>query len=265
MKEDVFTVIVPRTKEQAADIDERLATIENANQKFAILRTAVNGLDLINTADVVISGGGTTLLNLLAGIDTPTSGSLTVDGIDIASLSRSQLAAWRANSVGYIFQLYNLVPVLTAYENVELPLLLLPMNRAERQRRVELALTAVDLINRANHYPRQLSGGQEQRVGIARAIVTDPTVVVAEWWRAGKREKERVTLLRSLRVEALHESTARLAGIALGLVRGATTIDAIVMASAATRGDIVYTSDATDLEALRRGVPAFARVGILHV
>ena len=101
---------------------------------------------------------------------------------------------------------------------------------------------------------------------VARDVpITVPTVVVAEWWRAGKREKERVTLLRSLRVEALHESTARLAGIALGLVRGATTIDAIVMASAAARGDIVYTSDVSDLEALRRGVPAFARVGILHV
>ncbi len=101
---------------------------------------------------------------------------------------------------------------------------------------------------------------------IAREVpITVPTVVVAEWWRAGRREKERATLLRSLRVEALHEGAARLAGVALGLVPGATTIDAIVMASAAARGDVVYTSDVADLEDLRRGVPAFAHVGIMHV
>ncbi len=124
--------------------------------------------------------GKSTLLNLIAGIDRPTSGRIVVDNVDITRLSRTKLAAWRARNIGYVFQTHNLIPVLTAYENIELPLLLLPMNRSERQRRVELALTAVDLLNRANHYPRQLSGGQEQRVGIARAIVTDPTVVVAD-------------------------------------------------------------------------------------
>ncbi|MGD9856352.1 MAG: ABC transporter ATP-binding protein [Planctomycetaceae bacterium] len=124
--------------------------------------------------------GKSTLLNLIAGIDTPTSGRILVEGTDITQLSRTRLAAWRARHIGYIFQTHNLIPVLTAYENIELPLLLLPMSRAERRKRVEIALQAVDLVDRVNHYPRQLSGGQEQRVGIARAIVTDPTIVVAD-------------------------------------------------------------------------------------
>jgi putative ABC transport system ATP-binding protein len=124
--------------------------------------------------------GKSTLLNLIAGIDRPASGTITVDGTEITHLSRTRLAHWRAENIGYIFQTHNLVPVLTAYENIELPLLLLPMSRAERRRRVEIALQAVDLTDRANHYPRQLSGGQEQRVGIARAIVTHPKVVVAD-------------------------------------------------------------------------------------
>ena len=124
--------------------------------------------------------GKTTLLNLIAGIDRPDSGHILVADADITQLNRSRLAAWRARNIGYIFQQHNLIPVLTAYENVELPLLLLPMGRAERRRRVETAMRAVDLVDRVNHYPAQLSGGQEQRVGIARAIVTDPTVVVAD-------------------------------------------------------------------------------------
>ena len=124
--------------------------------------------------------GKSTLLNLIASIDRPTSGTIVVNGTDITRLSRSKLANWRAANIGYVFQTHNLVPVLTAYENIELPLLLLPLNRAERRKRVEIALGAVDLLDRANHYPRQLSGGQEQRVGIARAIVADPTVVVAD-------------------------------------------------------------------------------------
>lgn len=124
--------------------------------------------------------GKSTLLNLIAGIDKPTSGRIVVDGTDITTLSRTKLANWRARHIGYVFQTHNLIPVLTAYENIELPLLLLPMSRSERQRRVEIAMAAVDLLDRANHYPRQLSGGQEQRVGIARAIVTDPTVVVGD-------------------------------------------------------------------------------------
>jgi putative ABC transport system ATP-binding protein len=127
------------------------------------------------------SGSGkSTLLNLLASIDRPDSGSIAVDGLDIAKLSRTKLARWRAANVGYIFQTHNLIPVLTAYENIELPLLLLPMGRSERQKRVEIALQAVDLMDRVGHYPRQLSGGQEQRVGVARAIVTHPTFVVAD-------------------------------------------------------------------------------------
>jgi putative ABC transport system ATP-binding protein len=127
------------------------------------------------------SGSGkTTLLNLVAGIDRPTSGNVVVNGTDITQLSRTRLAHWRAAHVGYVFQLYNLIPVLTAYENVELPLLLLPFSRAERAQRVQIALEAVGLTDRADHYPRQLSGGQEQRIGIARAIVANPKVVVAD-------------------------------------------------------------------------------------
>jgi putative ABC transport system ATP-binding protein len=124
--------------------------------------------------------GKSTLLNLVSGIDRPDSGTIVVDGVEITKLSRGQLADWRAEHLGYIFQTHNLVPVLTAYENVELPALLLPISSAERRNRVELALEAVGLTDRADHYPRQLSGGQEQRVGIARAIVAHPTVVVAD-------------------------------------------------------------------------------------
>ena len=127
------------------------------------------------------SGSGkSTLLNLMAGIDRPTSGQIVVNGTDIHQLSATQLAHWRAANVGYIFQLHNLIPVLSAYENVEMPLLLLGLKQAERRRRIEIALSAVNLLDRADHYPRQLSGGEEQRVGIARAIVADPTIVVAD-------------------------------------------------------------------------------------
>ena len=127
------------------------------------------------------SGSGkTTLLNLIAGIDQPTTGTLLIDGHDIGSLSRSKMAAWRSAYVGYVFQLYNLVPVLTAYENVELPLLLHTLSRKQRHERVSTALELVALSDRHDHYPRQLSGGQEQRVAIARAIVTDPKIIVAD-------------------------------------------------------------------------------------
>ena len=124
--------------------------------------------------------GKSTLLNLIASIDKPDSGSIAIDGTDITRLSRTKLANWRAANMGYIFQTHNLVPVLTAYENIELPLLLLPMSRSERRKRIEVAMQAVDLLDRADHYPRQMSGGQEQRVGIARAIVAHPKVVVAD-------------------------------------------------------------------------------------
>lgn len=127
------------------------------------------------------SGSGkTTLLNLIAGIDKPTKGSLTIAGTNIAVLSESALAKWRANTIGFIFQFYNLIPVLTAYENVELPLLLTSLNKKDRQKHVETALEIVGLGDRMTHYPKQLSGGQEQRVAIARAIVTDPLLLVAD-------------------------------------------------------------------------------------
>ncbi len=124
--------------------------------------------------------GKSTLLNLVSGIDRPDSGTITVDGTEVTKLSRSKLADWRAANLGYIFQTHNLIPVLTAYENVELPTLLLRLSAPQRRQRVELALEAVGLSDRADHYPRQLSGGQEQRVGIARAIVAHPKVVVAD-------------------------------------------------------------------------------------
>jgi putative ABC transport system ATP-binding protein len=127
------------------------------------------------------SGSGkTTLLNLIAGIDQPTAGTVRVAGEDIGRLGETARAAWRARNIGFIFQFYNLMPVLTAAENVELPLLLTPLNKQERGRRVEVALKLVSLTDRADHTPRQLSGGQQQRVAIARAIVADPQIVVAD-------------------------------------------------------------------------------------
>ncbi|NTU43882.1 MAG: ABC transporter ATP-binding protein [Nitrospirales bacterium] len=127
------------------------------------------------------SGSGkTTLLNLIAGIDKADSGSIFVGGVDITSLSENELALWRAANVGFIFQFYNLIPVLTAFENVELPLLLTKLSRKERREHVELALGMVALSDRMSHYPGQLSGGQQQRVAIARAIVTDPAILVAD-------------------------------------------------------------------------------------
>jgi len=127
------------------------------------------------------SGSGkTTLLNLIAGIDTPSSGRIVVGGEEVSALRSRPLARWRTRHVGFVFQGYNLIPVLTAYENVEVPLLLLPLSRAERERKIATALEAVGLMERAHHLPRQMSGGQQQRVAIARAIVADPTVVLAD-------------------------------------------------------------------------------------
>ncbi|HZU38921.1 MAG TPA: ABC transporter ATP-binding protein [Gemmataceae bacterium] len=127
------------------------------------------------------SGSGkTTLLNLIAGLDTPSQGEIHVRDQLISSMSESQLARWRTRNIGFIFQFYHLLPVLTAYENVELPLLLLPLSAAERQQQVTTALELVGLSDRMKHRPGQLSGGQQQRVGIARAIVTDPTLIVAD-------------------------------------------------------------------------------------
>jgi putative ABC transport system ATP-binding protein len=127
------------------------------------------------------SGSGkTTLLNLIAGIDRPNSGSIVVAGTDISTLRESALAKWRSRHVGFVFQFYNLLPVLTAYENIELPLLLTHLSKKEKREHVEMVLNVVGLSDRMKHYPKQLSGGQEQRVAIARAIVTDPTIIVAD-------------------------------------------------------------------------------------
>jgi len=127
------------------------------------------------------SGSGkTTLLNLLGGLDVPSAGSITVDGDEITHMSGSKLTHWRARHVGFIFQMYNLIPVLTAFQNVELPLLLTKLSGSERKKHVETALSVVGLANRMHHYPRQLSGGQEQRVTIARAIVSDPTFLLCD-------------------------------------------------------------------------------------
>ena len=127
------------------------------------------------------SGSGkTTLLNLIAGVDKPSKGKINIAGTDISSLNESALAKWRASNIGFVFQFYNLIPVLTAYENVELPLLLTNLSKSERKKHVEMTLGIVGLSDRMHHYPKQLSGGQEQRVAIARAIVTDPVILIAD-------------------------------------------------------------------------------------
>ena len=146
----------------------------------------LQGLNLdVDAGDFVAfmgpSGSGkTTLLNLLGGLDVPSAGSVTVAGDEITRMSGAKLTAWRARHVGFVFQMYNLIPVLTAFQNVELPLLLTGLSKAERHRHVETALAVVGLTDRMRHYPRQLSGGQEQRVGIARAIVADPTFLLCD-------------------------------------------------------------------------------------
>jgi putative ABC transport system ATP-binding protein len=166
-----------------------LVRVENVHKFY---RRGAERLDILNGLSLEIpqgdflalmgpSGSGkTTLLNLLGGLDRPTSGTVEVAGESIASISDRQLARWRARHIGFVFQFYNLLPVLTAARNVELPLLLTPLSRAERQSHVATALSVVGLADRAQHYPRQLSGGQEQRVGIARAIVTDPTLLLCD-------------------------------------------------------------------------------------
>jgi putative ABC transport system ATP-binding protein len=149
-------------------------------------------IDVLKGVDVTIpkgeflalmgpSGSGkTTLLNLMGGLDQPTQGGVEVDGVEISGLTGSALSRWRAQHIGFVFQLYNLLPVLTAEKNVELPLLLTNLSSADRRKRAGIALKIVGLADRMNHYPRQLSGGQEQRVGIARAIVTDPTLLLCD-------------------------------------------------------------------------------------
>jgi len=164
----------------------RVRTVHKYYQRGAERLDVLDGLSLdIPQGDFLAlmgpSGSGkTTLLNLLGGLDRPSSGAVEVGGEAIDRLSGSQLARWRARHVGFIFQFYNLLPVLTAERNVELPLLLTSLSKAERKRHVATALAVVGLTDRAQHYPRQLSGGQEQRVGIARAIVTDPTLLLCD-------------------------------------------------------------------------------------
>ena len=164
---------------RARDLDKRY---QRGSEEIHVLQ----GLNLnVDAGDFVAfmgpSGSGkTTLLNLLGGLDVPTSGTITVAGEEINHMSGRTLAAWRARHVGFVFQMYNLLPVLTAFQNVELPLLLTRLGRAERRRHVEAALSLVGLSDRMNHYPRQLSGGQEQRVSIARAIVADPTFLLCD-------------------------------------------------------------------------------------
>jgi putative ABC transport system ATP-binding protein len=157
-------------------------TYSRGGEKIQVLQ----GLNLdVDKGDFVAfmgpSGSGkTTLLNLLGGLDVPSAGSITVDGDEITHMAAGKLTQWRARHVGFIFQMYNLIPVLTAYQNVELPLLLTKLSKAERRKHVETALGVVGLTDRMNHYPRQLSGGQEQRVTIARAIVSDPTFLLCD-------------------------------------------------------------------------------------
>jgi putative ABC transport system ATP-binding protein len=157
-------------------------TYRRANEEIHVLQ----GLNLdVDKGDFVAfmgpSGSGkTTLLNLLGGLDVPTRGSITVAGDELTHMSSGKLTQWRARHVGFIFQMYNLLPVLTAFQNVELPLLLTKLSKSERRKHVETALTIVGLADRMHHYPRQLSGGQEQRVAIARAIVADPTFLLCD-------------------------------------------------------------------------------------
>jgi putative ABC transport system ATP-binding protein len=168
---------------------ETLVKIENVRKiykrdEFEV--PVLNGitLDVVRGDFLALMGpsgsGKTTLLNLIAGIDRPTSGRISVEGKEISRFSETALASWRARHVGFIFQLYNLIPVLNAFENVELPLLLTKLSKKERREHVATAINIVGLSDRMSHYPRQLSGGQEQRVAIARAIVTDPTILVAD-------------------------------------------------------------------------------------
>jgi putative ABC transport system ATP-binding protein len=164
----------------------RIEHVEKIYRRDQIEIPVLMGLDLdIPEGEYVAlmgpSGSGkTTLLNLIAGIDQPTRGRIVVSGRDIATMGQTELAKWRSHTIGFIFQLYNLLPVLTAFENVELPLLLTKLKKAERRKHVQTALSIVGLADRMDHYPRQLSGGQEQRVAIARAIVSDPTILVAD-------------------------------------------------------------------------------------
>jgi len=169
-------------KEPLIRVQELYKSYRRDSLEIPVLRNI--NLEIPEGAFVALMGpsgsGKTTLLNLIAGIDKPTSGRILIGGIDLSELSETELAVWRSRNVGFIFQFYNLIPVLTALENVELPLILTPLSKAERRAHAEIALEVVGLGDRMHHYPRQLSGGQEQRVAIARAVVTDPAILVAD-------------------------------------------------------------------------------------
>ena len=194
-------------------MSENLVTISGLEKTF---KRGSERIDVLRGVNMTIprgeflalmgpSGSGkTTLLNLLGGLDRPTAGTIDVDGQPIHQLSGARLSRWRARNVGFVFQLYNLLPVLTAERNVELPLLLTKLSRAERRKRAQIALGVVGLADRTSHYPRQLSGGQEQRVGIARAIVTDPALLLCDEPTGdldAKASAEILTLLQTLNKE----------------------------------------------------------------
>ena len=172
----------PSTSAALVKVRQLEKTYRRGSEKIAVLQGV--DLDIAQGEFLALMGpsgsGKTTLLNLLGGLDQPTGGSIDVGGEHIDQLSSGALARWRAANVGFVFQLYNLLPVLTAQRNVELPLLLTRLSAAQRRKRAGIALSVVGLGDRAKHYPRQLSGGQEQRVGIARAIVTDPTLLLCD-------------------------------------------------------------------------------------
>jgi len=194
-------------------MSETVVRVEHVSKTYWRDQTPVPVLEDINLSAgvgefVALMGpsgsGKSTLLNLIAGIDRPSSGVVEVAGQALAAMSEHQLAAFRSRHIGFIFQLYNLIPVLTAYENVELPLLLTPLSGADRLKHVMTALDVVGLTERKDHYPRQLSGGQEQRVAIARAIVSDPTVLLADEPTGDldkKSEEEVLVLLKRLNTE----------------------------------------------------------------
>ena len=173
----------------AENTSDPVVVVENVTKEYRrdeIVIPVLSGMNLqLQSCNYMAlmgpSGSGkSTLLNLIAGLDKPTSGHVYVCGQDLGNTSQGELAKWRSRHIGFIFQMYNLIPVLTAYENVELPLTLTPLKRRERDEQVRTALEVVGLSDRMDHYPRQLSGGQEQRVSIARAIATDPTLIVAD-------------------------------------------------------------------------------------
>ena len=197
------TIPAPRTTTSIVEIRGLRKVYRRDRQEVTVLDGI--DLDVPDGAFEALMGpsgsGKTTLLNLIAGIDQPTSGSIRVAGADLTRLGETARARWRAQTIGFIFQFYNLMPVLTAAENVELPLLLTGLRHAERKRRVEVALKLVDLQDRMDHTPRQLSGGQQQRVAIARAIVADPKIIVADEPTGDldrKSAEEVLSLLRTL-------------------------------------------------------------------